>query len=136
MSAQIGGLADEKLYSHSAGSNNEADELATANNDNDREGNNPSFLERRLNADKAIDSRAARIKSAATTPAKKLAYEEVKKKIISRWLISAIASVASLIISYLGFLLLPIIVIFLIIILVPGGAWIFNFVSKIKAVAG
>ena len=137
MSAQVSGFTDDKLYSRGAGGSEQFKEpLNNEDNENNEDINTtPYSMKRHLGSDKAKAAHAQNLKSSVESSTRNIKKKELKK-LVSKWLISSIASVATFIISYLGFLLIPVIVIFLIIILIPGGAWVFNFVSNAKIMAG
>ena len=131
MSAQVSGFTDDKLYSRGAGGSEQFKEPLN----NEDINTTPYSMKRHLGSDKAKAAHAQNLKSSVESSTRNIKKKELKK-LVSKWLISSIASVATFIISYLGFLLIPVIVIFLIIILIPGGAWVFNFVSNAKIMAG
>src|SRR3989338_563689 len=78
MSAQVGGFVDEKLYSRGGGDEG-GDEAADDGQSTPTPQETDLYsLGRKLNAQRAEASRAAQIKSAATSAGKKMAENEVK----------------------------------------------------------
>ena len=135
MNTQVGGFVDEKLYSRGGGGD-EADDGQSMSTPQETD---PYSLGRKLNAQRAEASRAAQLKSAATSVAKKLAKNEVKTMVATGFW-AVISTVGSAIISAIGIVLvaagpyiLAFLMVMLIITMIPGLSTTLEFVGQIRS---
>ena len=127
MNTQVGGFVDEKLYSRGGGGD-EADDGQSMSTPQETD---PYSLGRKLNAQRAEASRAAQIKSAATSAGKKMAENEVKT-VIWTGLRSFVLWAGVAILPYI--LIIAGITFFLVIIIgSPGSATWQEILTKMKA---
>ena len=139
MNTQVGGFVDEKLYSRGGGDEGGDEAADDGQSTPTPQETDPYSLGRKLNAQRAEASRAAQLKSAATSVAKKLAKNEVKTMVATGFW-AVISTVGSAIISAIGIVLvaagpyiLAFLMVMLIITMIPGLSTTLEFVGQIRS---